>query len=100
MPSLFQTLSSPPPKFNITSGPLPSYVSSSHAPSRKSPWRVIHDAGFIHSATVVIPDELYKLIWDRIQPETIKATYAKVIIKLEDVLDGDFFTQYIKRGES
>ena len=100
MPSLFPTLSYPPPKFNITSGLLPPYVASSHAPTTKSPWRIIRDAAFIHSATVVLPDELYSLIWDKIQPEVMKTTYAKVIIKLEDILDGEFFTEYIKRGES
>ena len=47
---------------------------------------------------MTMPDELYSLVWDRINGEMKKARYAKVIMKLEDVLTGDFFTDYVKKG--
>ncbi|EXJ77447.1 hypothetical protein A1O3_09673 [Capronia epimyces CBS 606.96] len=88
----------PTPKLHVTSGLLPPYVSASQAPTRKSPWRTVRDVGFIRSATVALPDELCHIIWQSVEAAVRKVRYVKVIMKLEDVLDGEFFTEYIKRG--
>lgn len=49
---------------------------------------------------MVLPEELYDLIWDKIEDESKKASYAKVILKLQDIISGTFFTEYVKKGRS
>jgi ribonuclease P/MRP protein subunit RPP40 len=52
----------------------------------------------VQTTRVVLPDELYQIIGQNVVgPQT---EYAKVVMKLEDLLEGDFFTEYIKRGRS
>ncbi|KAL2430812.1 hypothetical protein ABEF95_013579 [Exophiala dermatitidis] len=105
----------PSPKIHFTTGSLPSYVSAdpAQAPTKKSPWKQVRDVGFVGSVTVVVPGEMYRGIFrdesgegEGEMPATgteigvpkLRLRYAKVIMKLEDVVSGDFFTEYVKRG--
>lgn len=97
MSSLFNDRSSPG-KINLNLGSLPTYVSSTQAPTKRFPWRIIRDSDCIHSVTVMLPDEIYGLIWQAVESEIPKIRYAKVIMKLEELLQGEFFNMYIKRG--
>lgn len=99
MPSFLPKQPSPSPIFNITAGQLPAYVSASQAPTKKSPWRIIRDVEYNHSATAILPEELCRLIWQDVECAMMKVRYAKVIMKLEELLHGEFFTEYIKKGE-
>ena len=47
---------------------------------------------------MVLPTELFDFIRDMLQGTCGKPTYAKAILKLQDLLDGDFFDAYVKRG--
>lgn len=47
---------------------------------------------------MLMPDEMYEIIWNALDAEVKKTKYAKVIMKLQEVLEGDFFTEYIKKG--
>lgn len=89
----------PEPKVFTTLGTLPSYIDSSQPPTKKQPWRAINEVGFIKSVEMIMPEELYELIWRRVEEQLKPVKYAKVVMKLEDVLDGAFFTEYIKKGE-
>ena len=59
----------------------------------------MREVAYNHSATVMLPEELYHIIWKFIQADIPVMRYAKVIMKLEDVLNGEFFTRYLKKGE-
>ncbi|OAP54467.1 hypothetical protein AYL99_11568 [Fonsecaea erecta] len=85
-------------KINITSGQLPPYVTASQAPTKKSPWRTIRGLDYNQYAAVIMPEELYHLIWKKVEANIMPMKYSKVIMKLEDVLNGEFFTAYVKRG--
>ena len=98
MSQLFPPGSAPAPKTTVSIGQLPGYVSTSQAPTRRAPWRSIREVSSSDSVTVVLPDELYTIIWDSVEADVSIPKYAKVIMKLEDVLKGDFFTEYIKKG--
>ena len=89
----------PDSKMFTTLGTLPSYIDRSQPPTKKLPWRAINEARFIKSVEIVLPEELYQLIWRKVEEELKVVKYAKVIMKLQDVLDGVFFTEYIKTGE-
>ena len=87
------------PKTNVYVEKLPAYIDPKQPPTKKSPWRTVNDVPFLQSVNVVLPEELYNVIWNKIGEESKKARYAKVIMKLQDMLDGAFFTEYIKKGE-
>jgi ribonucleases P/MRP protein subunit RPP40 len=87
-------------KMHVSHGSLPPYIDPTQPPTKKSPWRQIKEMPFIHSVTLLMPDELYELVWDKLDVESKKVKYAKVIMKLQEVLEGDFFTEYIKKGQS
>lgn len=86
-------------KIFTTLGTLPSYIDRSQPPTKKQPWRAINEVGFIRCVEMILPEELYDLIWTKVEEEMKSIKYAKVIMKLEDVLEGDFFTEYIKKGK-
>jgi ribonuclease P/MRP protein subunit RPP40 len=88
------------PKTQVHVGQLPAYIDPKQPPTKKTPWRTINEVPFLQSVNLVLPQELYDVIWDKIEDESKKAGYAKVIMKLQDVLDGAFFTEYIKKGET
>ena len=100
MPSLFDFGTGPGPdsKIFVSQGSLPPYIDPAQPPTRKSPWRQIRELSFIHTVTMIMPEEMYQLVWDKIEADSKQLKYAKVILKLQEVLDGDFFTEYIKKG--
>ena len=99
MPGILPESERPSPKVSISSGPLPPYVSPSEAPTKKAPWRTVRNVGFVKTVTATLPEELYDFIWREIETSIASAKYSKVIMKLEDVLQGNFFNEYIKRGK-
>ncbi|KEF51155.1 uncharacterized protein A1O9_12769 [Exophiala aquamarina CBS 119918] len=90
--------SSSPTKINLNLGSLPTYISSTQAPTKRLPWRIMRNSDCIYSATLLLPDELYGLIWQAVESDVPKIRYAKVVMKLEELLDGEFLNEYIKRG--
>ncbi len=98
MSTLFPAPSGPVPKVIISAGQLPGYVAASHAPTKRAPWRTIHEVTYVNSVTVMLPVDLHRVIWNGVEKDVPRPKYAKVIMKLEDLLRGDFFTKYIKKG--
>lgn len=88
------------PKMHVSRGSLPAYIDASQPPTKRSPWRQIKELPFIHSFTMLMPEEMYQIVWDKLDAEAKSAKYAKVIMKLQEILEGDFFTEYIKKGTS
>lgn len=88
----------PDSKIWTTVGTLPSYIDRSQPPTKKQPWRAINEIDFIRSVEVVLPNALYEIIWTKVEEDLKPVKYARVIMKLQDLLDGAFFTEYIKKG--
>lgn len=86
------------PKTCVHVGHLPAYIRPDQSPWKKTPWRTISNTPFLKEVNLILPEELYSVIWDKIENETKMASYAKVILKLEDLLHGAFFTEYVKKG--
>jgi ribonuclease P/MRP protein subunit RPP40 len=102
MPSIFDFASNDAvdPKMHVSHGLLPPYIDAGQPPTKRSPWCQIQKISFIHTLTMLMPDEMYEIIWNALDAEVKKIKYAKVIMKLQEVLEGDFFTEYIKKGMS
>ena len=102
MPSIFDFASNDAvdSKMHVSQGSLPPYVDAGQPPTKRSPWSQIQKLPFVQTLTMLMPDEMYEIIWNALDAEVKKIKYTKVIMKLQEVLEGDFFTEYIKKGMS
>ena len=49
---------------------------------------------------LILPQELYDVIWKDVEAKISNIQYSRVIMSLSDILEGDFFNKYIKIGTS
>ena len=47
---------------------------------------------------LILPQELYDIVWENIETKISSISYSRVIMCLSELLEGDFFNQYIKTG--
>ena len=95
LPHLKQ-LSKHPPR-SITSGLLPSYVDPEQPPMKKQPFAALRAQRWISDLELGLPEELAAHVTDALKAHTFR--HAKVIMKVGDTLEGDFFTNAVKKGE-
>ncbi|KAH0544956.1 hypothetical protein FGG08_000882 [Glutinoglossum americanum] len=51
-----------------------------------------------YQVELILPAELYEIIRQDLEREISTVKYSRVILALSELLDGDFFNQYIKTG--
>lgn len=103
-------------KCYLSRGALPQYIDLKQLPSSKRPFATILNQHFTHTVTtitcahswdqadrwlevdLVLPEELYNLIWEDVQSSLANVRYSRVIMTLSDLLERDFFNAYIKTG--
>ncbi|KAI9773204.1 MAG: hypothetical protein M1839_002212 [Geoglossum umbratile] len=89
----------PEPKCYATHGALSgSWIDRDQIPTRPKPFSTINSHPFNHTVELILPEELYKPIGQNLDRDIAPIKYSKVILALSQLLDGDFFTQYIKIG--
>lgn len=49
---------------------------------------------------LILPTELYDLVWSQIDDKVCSIQYSRVIMPLSALLEEDFFNMYIKTGSS
>jgi len=47
---------------------------------------------------LLVPKSAFQVLQDELSSDLYRLQYAKVHLKLKDIIDGDFFNQYIKTG--
>ncbi|KAF7538047.1 hypothetical protein G7054_g3237 [Neopestalotiopsis clavispora] len=67
-------------------------------PSKGKPWASLLAQDFVHKVDLILPQEAADKLRMKLAQESYSPTYHRVIMKLADILDGEFFTQYIKVG--
>lgn len=55
-------------------------------------------ADFLFQVELILPEEVYDLVWKDVEQKISSDEYFRVILRLSDILDGDFFNSYIKKG--
>lgn len=103
-------------KCYLSRGALPQHIDLNQLPSSKRPFATILNQDFTHTVNtitcvhswdqtdkllevnLVLPEELYNLIWEDVQSRLAKVRYSRVIMTLSDLVENDFFTVYIKTG--
>ncbi|KAI0970031.1 ribonuclease P 40kDa subunit-domain-containing protein [Xylaria arbuscula] len=92
-PSVYQT-----PNCFVTYGVM-SYPDSNHLPTKVKPWSTLLSQDYVHKVDLVLPEELLELVREKILNDAARTpSYSRIIMTLGQVLEGDFFTQYIKIG--
>jgi len=95
-----------PQKCQTTVTHLPAFVEAAQPPQKRKPFDALWALNWCHTVDVLLPAELRDVIARtearQIELGRLKQSndkYAKVIMKLGDVLEGDFFAEYIKKGD-
>lgn len=95
-----------PQKCQISYGQLPTFIDPKQPPQRRKPFDALWALKWCHTVDVLLPVELRDVIQQAEgrqnelgRLETRNERFAKVIMKLGEVLEGDFFTEYVKKGD-
>ncbi|KAI1485578.1 ribonuclease P 40kDa subunit [Biscogniauxia mediterranea] len=93
-PSVYQSS-----KCFVTYGTL-AHTDAKQLPSKVKPWSTFLAQDFVHKVDLILPEESLHFARDKIMGgDPVQApSYHRVIMTLGQVLEGDFFTQYIKIG--
>ncbi|KAM0250682.1 hypothetical protein ACHAQJ_008516 [Trichoderma viride] len=90
-PSIYQS-----PKCFVTYGTM-GHVDPKQIPSKGKPWTAISDLDFIHKVDLIIPQDIYEIVVQKMT-ERDSPSYHKVVMTLGQILETKFLTQYIKLG--
>lgn len=82
---------------SFTSGTLPSFIDPKQPPVKKQPFAAVRAQKAVSSLSLVLPEELAALVEQEVNARRWR--YAKVIMKLGDLLEGDLFTEGVKKGK-
>ncbi|KAF2472228.1 uncharacterized protein BDR25DRAFT_284800 [Lindgomyces ingoldianus] len=90
----------PNPKTYFTHSLLPGYIDPQNLPTKKKPFSTFNAQRFSHTLDLILPEELYELVQTQLDvgDGASRLRYAKVYMKLGELLEGPFFTEYIKKG--
>lgn len=85
---------------------LPSEPSTASVPNTakrlKKPWSSIQSLNFVSQLELVVPqasaDLIQRTLAERTSASSAQPKYARVVMTLGQVLDGAFFTEYVKAG--
>lgn len=55
-------------------------------------------ANAVWKVDLILPQELYDVIWDQVESKISEVHYSRVIMPLSALLEGQFFNSYIKSG--
>ncbi|ORY62374.1 ribonuclease P 40kDa subunit [Pseudomassariella vexata] len=73
-----------------------SHPDPTQLPTKGKPWSTLLSQGFIHRVDLVIPREALKKVRAKLDAQC--PVHYRVIMKLGDIISGEFFKEYIKIG--
>lgn len=82
------------PKIYFTHSLLPTYIDPLNVSTKKFPFAAFNKQPFSHELDLILPSELYLLVRDSLA----STFYARVHMKLADILEKEFLETYIKHG--
>ncbi|EOA82308.1 hypothetical protein ACJQWK_05009 [Exserohilum turcicum] len=87
-------------KVYFTHSVLPSYIDPQNVTTKKKPFSTFNKQKFSHNLDLILPEEIYELVRDELRrgDGPARAQYARVHMKLGEMLEGDFLDGYIKQG--
>jgi ribonuclease P/MRP protein subunit RPP40 len=97
MLDIHRTDATPGPKIYFTHSILPTYIDPQNVSTKKQPFATFNKQPFTHTLDLVLPSDMYELVRQKLSTYP-SATYARVHLKLADILDPTFLHTYIKQG--
>ncbi|KAH9904069.1 ribonuclease P 40kDa subunit [Xylariomycetidae sp. FL2044] len=92
-PSIYQSS-----KCFITYGTM-GHPDLTQLPAKEKPWSALLAQDFVHKVDVILPQEFLPLVRDKLVKDSTRwPTCLRVIMTLSDMLQGEFFNEYIKIG--
>ncbi|KAF6804007.1 ribonuclease p protein subunit [Colletotrichum sojae] len=91
-PSVYQS-----PKCFVSYGTM-AHVEPRQLPTKGKPWAPVLGQGYNHKVDLILPQECYELVLQKLVKEMAPPTFYRVVMTLGQVLDGVFFNEYIKTG--
>ncbi|KAM3418975.1 hypothetical protein BST61_g4932 [Cercospora zeina] len=89
------------PRCLVTVSTLSNYIDHGRPPTKKRPFTTIRGQTFSHTLDLLLPAPATTSLHNALDSiTTIELTYAKVNMKLSDLVSGDFFDSCIKRPGS
>ncbi|KAJ8061150.1 hypothetical protein OCU04_010225 [Sclerotinia nivalis] len=88
------------PKCYVTHGTM-GHVDPKQAPARRKPFVNILGHKYINKVEMILPQEMYEMMrreMDEVFAESGGPVYSRVVMPLSALLEGEFFTEYIKKG--
>jgi ribonuclease P/MRP protein subunit RPP40 len=100
MLDIHRTDSAPDTKICFSHSVLPSYIDPQNVSTKKKPFSTFNKQRFSHSLDLILPEEIYELVQAEVARADgpARAQYARVHMKVGELLDGDFLNGYIKQG--
>ncbi|KAL6703272.1 hypothetical protein ACN47E_010060 [Coniothyrium glycines] len=79
---------------------LPPYIDPQNVSTKKKPFSTFNQLKFSHSLDLILPGVLFTLVKDNIEKldGTTPTKYARVHMKLSEILESEFLNSYIKQG--
>ncbi|KAG4443567.1 hypothetical protein IFR05_000944 [Cadophora sp. M221] len=84
-------------KCNVTHGVM-GHLDPKQPPVKRKPFAAILSQSFVQKTELILPEELYEIIKKDVLTDLSKPVYSHVILPLGALLEGEFFNEYIKRG--
>ncbi|KAK0104763.1 hypothetical protein ONS95_005033 [Cadophora gregata] len=84
-------------KCNVTHGVM-GHLDPSQPPVKRKPFAAILSQSFIQKIELILPEELYQIIQEDVLRDLSGPVYSRVTLPLGALLEGEFFNEYIKRG--
>ncbi|KAK0743419.1 ribonuclease P 40kDa subunit-domain-containing protein [Schizothecium vesticola] len=67
-------------------------------PSKGKPWATLASQDFVHSVDLIVPAEAHDAVQEAIAKRPAPE-FRRIVLSLREVLGGEFFTEYVKKGD-
>ncbi|KAF2856269.1 hypothetical protein T440DRAFT_474651 [Plenodomus tracheiphilus IPT5] len=100
MLEIHRTDNIPDTKIYFSHSVLPTYIDPENVSTKKQPFSTFNKQLYSHSLGLILPEELYELVKHEIYriDGASRAQYARVHMKIGELLEGEFLDSYIKQG--
>ncbi|RDA87446.1 hypothetical protein CP532_2811 [Ophiocordyceps camponoti-leonardi (nom. inval.)] len=82
----------------VTYGSL-GHVDDHQLPQTGKPWTTIAAHDFSHRVDVIVPEDYYPALYEKLVEQRRQPVYARVTMALERILQTDFLNECVKKGD-
>jgi ribonuclease P/MRP protein subunit RPP40 len=97
MLDIHRTDSVPNTKIYFTHSILPLYVDPQNVSTKKQPFATFNKQKFSHTLDLILPEDIYELVQQKLFAFE-NGQYARVHMKLSEIIEAEFLNGYIKQG--